>query len=463
MHSVSFFLTIGTLIVSLLPLYGQGFSVIPLQDKWRRVDRVLPWPAPKVIWQGEPLIAPRGGLNLYGDMLFVSDPADRQNPDNKAARIVKFTVVAGVPTSPLIFFSRPGFLLSAKWSIPVAIDGQVKLIVADQGVELSDGTFSGIGAKVFLLPVLSDGTAGEPEVLWEGAPFICPTGIALVESQIYITDPCAGPEITRPDRPDYPFVSSAIFTLPIAGGQVPTVIQSGSPFTSLIGICPATPGELVVNDTDSGRLDLTNAGGRAHFAPPAGADRWILKILDPTTPVLSTPARTPFWEDGPVTLQLSNVPASATITLMSGPTNVILDPFHDNEPVESISFPASELNNDGTITFTVSSQVPSNYVCTFVLINGEMQRVDLFKDEDQSSMLVDNKHGGRVLGPRLASAAAARLNTSSDSSPSTIGYFTTDPAPDHAAIWIYPPAEHRSRSPKGHLWSGRLQGNSAGI
>src|ERR1700736_4899339 len=101
MYSGSFFLLIVTLIVSLVPLYGQGFSVIPLQGKWRRVDRVLPWPAPRVIWQGEPLIAPRG-VNLYDDMLFVSDPADRQNPDNKPARIVKFTVVAGVPTRPVI-------------------------------------------------------------------------------------------------------------------------------------------------------------------------------------------------------------------------------------------------------------------------------------------------------------------------------------------------------------------------
>ena len=225
------------------------FRVELAQDTWRRVDRELPWPAPRLLWQGEPLVSPRG-LNLFGELLFVTDPGDRANPDTKPARIVRFRLVQGIPRDPEILFLRPGFLYSAKWSVPTLLDGELNLIVADQGKELPDGTFTGEGAKIFLLPIGPGGEAGEPEVLWEGLPFGCPTGLARVDDFIFISDPCAGPLITRPELPDHPYPSSAIFALRLDGGESPRQIQAGQPFSSLIGVCPAVPGELIFTDTD---------------------------------------------------------------------------------------------------------------------------------------------------------------------------------------------------------------------
>ncbi|HEX5761140.1 MAG TPA: hypothetical protein VF121_18290 [Thermoanaerobaculia bacterium] len=427
------------------PLAAKYFSVVALQDHWRRVDRVLAWPAPVRLWQGEPLVAPRG-VNRLGRWLFVTDPGDRRDPVAKPARIVRFRLVGGVPVNPVVFFSRPGFLHSAKWAVPVEIGGSPHLVVADQGEELADGTFTGVGGKVFVLPVLAGGIAGKPRVLWEGSPMVCPTGVARVGEYLYVSDPCAGPRRTRSGVPDHPYVSSALFALRVSGGEKPLLVHHGWPFTSLIGVCGAIPGELSVIDTDSGRLDRSGAGGRPDFAPPAASDHWVLEILDPAAPALGPPVRTPFTEDGPVTLRFVNLPPDVVITLDSGPDNVILDPFAGGAPAEVIHVTADQLGPDATLTFTTRSDVLSTYICIEVSLtprsvplepsNVRPRRVDLRKDPRQPSQLVDNKW--RVAKPRPAVAAATAGGGAAASVDTVYDVNTLDSAPGHAAVWIFP-------------------------
>lgn len=394
------------------------------QDVWRRIDRQLGGPIPELLWTGEPLVAPRGIVQL-GDALYVTDPGDRTDPQ-KAARIVKFPLISGVPGQPAIFYQEPDFLLSAKWSVPAGghHGGINALVVADQGEVLPDGTFTGSGAKVFLLPISEDGEAEEPQVLWQGSPLFCPTGVVVIHEIVYVTDPCAGPERTRPERPDDPFVTAALFAIPLAGGT-PSLLWEGAPFTSLIGICDVEVGEdhsFIVHDTDSGRIDPTGAGGRAGFAPAAAAELWVFDIIDPSSANVTPPERIPFKEEGPITLRFTGVPDDAEIVVTTLSSNLF--PDWTTQRV----FSAADLDDDGTLTFDVASPVELGEVSIRVDIRDILTRIpflrefiELFKDPDQTTQFVDNKHRGKI-----------------QRTPVSLFHFTLDQAQERAAVWVFP-------------------------
>lgn len=423
-----------------------GPPVTVVQSQWTAVDRVVPnVPRPTVVWSGDPLVHPRGVmLSPEGDALYVTDPGEpARDPINKPARIVKFQVRNGVPTAPRVFFSRPGFMISAKWGFPITVQGARQVLVADQGEESQDNTYSGRGAKVFTIPLLNDGSAGEPRVLWHGKPFVCPTGIAAVGQTIYVTDPCAGPVRTRPERPDRPFPSSAIFGLRLTGGEAPRLLKSGAPFTSLIGICILTPGEIIVNDTDSGRIDPAGSGGRPGFAPPGMADRWVLKILDKEGFKLSDPIRTPLLQEGLLTLQF---PASVVAT-GSRQNDVIRiraddgarivpirstpkDAAHVISPraaVTEVELDAQRLREQaGRVTMNVESDVLNEVVKLMIRIPGRREfAVDVPRAFPGTGPF-DNKHGG-------AKKDKLRVRAESES----FLRFTTDNALGHGAVYIY--------------------------
>ncbi len=440
--------------VSAQPTIPAGTSDITVLEKeWRRVDRFVPnAPPPKRIWKGEPLVHPRGiMLESETNILYVTDPGEPvKDPINKPARIVSFRIKNGIPSSPSIFFSKPGFMISAKWGFPATIKGQKQILVADQGEGSGEYLFSGRGAKVFSVPILADGAAGTPVVLWEGKPFVCPTGIALVGEVIYITDPCAGPPRARQDKPDITFPSSAIFALPASGGAEPVVLKSGAPFTSLIGICILTPGEIIVNDTDSGRLDPTSSGGRPGFAPPAGADRWVMRILDEKGPVLSSPKRTPFIEEGSLTLVFSKsfiarsksqkepirlatrgqsriLPLRKTYRgklLRVSPKTPISEAYLDIRKLQQVG---------GKVKLNVGSDVTEDTVTIDIDVPGDMEHVVIVeKSKSQPLLLKDNKHGGaRRVGPFSGGSFGGGGGGRS------FLRFTTDNAPGHGAVNIY--------------------------
>jgi hypothetical protein len=388
-------------------------------------------------------------LDAETHTLYVSDPGEPySDPVHFPARIVAYPVAAdNTLGNPRIFFSRPGYLYSAKWGIPAKIAGRLQIVVADQGEPKNEYEFSGKGAKVFLVPVLADGTAGEPQILWSGLPFVCPTGIAVIGRYIYITDPCAGPMRARPDRPDWRFVSSAIFALPVTGGVRPKTLLSGAPFTSLIGICPLTPGEFIVNDTDSGRLDPTDSGGRPGFAPPAGADRWIIKIADAAKPRLARPLRTHWTEEGPITVSLANKSlamdlATARVEFAPrGRDRIVPFPATDRSnpraappgPTRRLVVPLASMRAPGgQYTINVASDVMEGSISLDYTISDGKRRATgtLTIEKSRSDFIIplDNKHGGAKKEPSGFGGGGAS---------GTWLRFTTDNAPGHGAVYIY--------------------------
>jgi hypothetical protein len=435
--------------------------LIAVESSWHRVPRVVPnWPKPRLLWKGEPLVHPRGVMLDAGrHVLYVSDPGEPfKDPANFPARIVTFPVLPDNTLGiPKVFFSQPGFLFSAKWGIPATIEGRPEVLVADQGEAKNEYEFSGKNAKVFSIPVLPDGSAGKPRVLWSGLPFVCPTGIAVLGRYIYITDPCAGPIRERPDRPGWKFVSSAIFALSVKGGTRPKTLLEGAPFTSLIGICPLTPGEFIVNDTDSARLDPTDSGGRPGFAPPAGADRWILKILDSKMPRLSKPIRTHWTEEGPLTLKLGKLPDGMNQNLMKiefrarGRNRIVPAPIGTNleqfaarppGPTRRVSIPIRSIRDPMRITINIASDVMEDSVnIGYTLSDGKMSTdgsIDLMKSKEDFIIPLDNKHGGAMFkGFGGGGSGFGGSGFGGGGASGTWLRFTTDNAPGHGAIYIY--------------------------
>jgi hypothetical protein len=416
-----------------------------LEKEWFRVDRVVPGaPLPKVLWKGEPLVHPRGiMLDEEKNLLYITDPGEPyRDPVNKPARIVTFSVNGGQLGTPKVFFSKPGFMIGAKWGALATINGQKQILVADQGKSLDDYRFTGEDAKVFTIPILEDGTAGTPKILWAGKPFVCPTGIAYVPDFIYITDPCSGPRRTRPEMPSVSFPSSSIFALDPRGKAAPITLKSGAPFTSLIGICILTPGEIIVNDTDSGRLEPKGTGGRPGFAPPAGADRWILKILDPRKPELSSPVRTRFTEEGPLTLEISpsietrlaKVGGSIRISTRGITRIAPLAPRDSRGQLQStipdsrsLVLNARSVRESSRIALNVASDMTENTVTLDISGSGfKPFSVSVPKSATQNLRLLDNKHGGaKTTGFGGGGASGTWMR------------YTTDNAPGHGAVLVY--------------------------
>jgi hypothetical protein len=399
---------------------------------------------PRELWHGEPLVHPRGiMLDPSNKWLWVSDPAAAETePAAHPARIIRFPLVNNEVGKPVVFFQRPGFLHSAKWAVPVSVDGQRCLLVADQGEAKSEYEFSGKGAKVFLLPINSDESPGEPRVLWEGSPFVCPTGITLIGRYAIITDPCAGPRRERPERPGQDFPSSAIFALPIEGGKPPVTLQAGEPFTSLIGICPLVPGELIVNDTDSGRPDPRQSAGRRGFAPQASADRWVFKVIDGDPPRLSPPVRTLFTEEGTFTLRFSNkAKLDQPIELLARPGAALVDPkqgflqraqFNFAAPAgAAAAAPTIGATGPRDVSVRVASDVLAEKIQLDVLVAGRKTTLTLPKDPNRVIRAMDNKHGGARRRPSLMPAPGG-------GSGSVYDRFTLDNNAQHGGVYVYP-------------------------
>jgi hypothetical protein len=431
------------LLVLLVVAAGCGTSVRALAPKagWRPDDEPnrASLVKPTLLWQGEPLVHPRGiMLDPSGKWLWVSDPGTSDSePGKSPARIIRFPVTEGSQLGkPELFFQRPGFLWSAKWAIPVTIDGGKHLLVADQGEPKSEYEFSGKGAKVFVIPIGPDDKPGEPRVLWEGPPFVCPTGITLIGRYAIITDPCAGPMLPRKDRPDATFRRSAIFALSIEGGKPPILLQQGEPFTSLIGICPLVPGELIINDTDSGRLDPQKSAGRPGFAPQASADRWVFKIEPGDPPRLSPPVRTRFTEEGDLTLQLSRGSSKARRVLVRAVEGTSLVVPQQGEVRERDV--TALVARGGRATVRVASNVMEETLCLDVIIDGRDHPVCVPKDPTRRIRFFDNKHGGSRERPPIKPPTTVITAIETGKGPWVYDRFTLDNNRNHGAVYVYP-------------------------
>lgn len=384
------FILINTLVIT---SFVSAQTIQP-PEMWTRIDRVLAWPAPTMIHQGLPLVKPRGVIiNDAEDTLWVGDPGSASEP----SRIVSFPIVAGTPGTPSIFFSDSSIMVRAKWVHPTQLNGGEVLLVADQGELDLDGHFTGVGAKVLIIPVNPNGSAGTPDVIWEGFPFVCPTGIVRVGDYALITDPCAGDPITHPEDPGVVFPGSVFFAVKFDGTEPPTTIHEGAPFTSMIGACLAVPGTVLVNDTDAGRIDPTGTGSRPGFSPPAGAEKFIFDILDAGSdpPTLGNLRRQPIFEEGPLKFQISGVTPESWMNIKLLDSSVFVDREKNIAPTKKVLFSGSDLTMRGEIEFNVASSTTlSSLIVRVTIENAFSETFEIPKDPEQSTMFVDNKHAG---------------------------------------------------------------------
>jgi hypothetical protein len=117
------------------------------------------------------------------------------------------------------------------------------------------------------------------------------------------------------------------------------------------------PGTVLINDTDAGRIDPTESGGRAGFSPPAGAEKFIFELADPAAdpPELVNLTRQPIYEEGPLTLNFSGVSEDSVITIQMLEDSFLLDREELIPPTHLMTFGADELDVDGNLEIYIAS------------------------------------------------------------------------------------------------------------
>ncbi|MRT11168.1 hypothetical protein GJV07_02545 [Enterobacteriaceae bacterium RIT711] len=183
------------------------------------------------LFSGYPLIQTKGIVKGRG-YLYIAD-VGKDSKHNEAAKIWKFNPV----NRELKLFYTGGLLTESKWLYYLKSDsGDDQLIVSDYGEEPSPRTpGTGIGAKVFSIPVDKNGDALSPRLIWEGKPLTSPEGIAVIGDSVILSDWAAGPLTTIPDRPGS-FRRGMVFQIPLSGGE-PKPLFLEHIWVTLIGAC----------------------------------------------------------------------------------------------------------------------------------------------------------------------------------------------------------------------------------
>lgn len=219
-------------------------------------------PVPLV--SGLPLVQTKGIVKGDG-FLYIADTG-KDGTHNEPAKIWKLNP----KTKELSVFYQGPLLVNAKWLFfnPASDTRPAELFVSDYGVEPSPRTpGTGEGAKVFALPVDSNGDALAPRVLHQGPPFRSPEGITVVGDSVVVADWAAGPEITLFGRPGT-FNRGMAFRIPIEGGK-PEPLFPDQLWVTLIAAC-RYEGE----DGNAYLRFIDIDGGRAHkdgaYLPQSG-------------------------------------------------------------------------------------------------------------------------------------------------------------------------------------------------
>lgn len=223
---------------------------------------------PTALHIGEPLIQTKG-IVRGGRFLYIADTG-KDATHNEPARIWRFNP----ETRELVKFFEGPMLVNSKWIffLEDGRKGKGELIVSDLGEEprpRDPGT--GVGAKVFSIPVSEDGLAGTPRVIYEGAPLRSPEGIAVIGNTIILSDWAAGATSTRPEAPGVPFLSGRLFAMPLSGGP-PRILFPDQKWVTLVGagvFSEAGKRFIRLIDLDGGRYDKSSAAALPQSGLPA--------------------------------------------------------------------------------------------------------------------------------------------------------------------------------------------------
>lgn len=384
----------GALLVSTgcsrQPNLTGDISVSILEPVWRRSETRVELPELKPLVTGYPLIQTKGMVkDEKGKYLYISDTG-RDTKYNEAAKIWRVDSETG--DLELFFTGEP--LVTSKWLfyVPPRSGRPAELVISDYGVEpVSRQAGTGEGAKVFAIPINSDGSAGKPRILHEGPPFRSPEGITVIGDTVVVADVGAGGVITRPEVPGREFLGGALFQLPLAGGE-PKRIAPDHKWVTVIGVCGYPEYDqdyIMVIDLDSGRHDKS----RLAALPQSGSAEFFKLPIKSLYPFETGDLeRVVLTEDGPLTLRAVNLPEDHSIVVKAGEGTW----FEDDTKERVIT--TKDLAADGTYRFTGRTDM-SNPVLSYSAEVTDRKGKPVFtasfkvdKDPDQEMMLADNKH-----------------------------------------------------------------------
>ena len=352
---------------------------------------------PRPIKFGYPLIQTKG-MAIGGGYLYISDTG-KDGTHDEAAKIWRLDPKTG----NLDLFYSGDVLVNSKWLYYLSLQNyrSAMLVVADYGVEpapRSPGT--GEGAKVFVLPIKDDGTAGEPRILHEGPPFRSPEGVTVIGDTVIVADWAAGETGSRPEAPDVKFLRGAMFRLPLAGG-FPVKIFPEQKWVTLIGTCVYFDrGKMYLRmiDLDSGRIDRSDLA----YLPQSGTPEFFQAEIKSTAPlVLGELERTILTEDGPVDINIPKLKQGEHVVIRTGRGAR----FDDDSVEKTISRKEFDLN--GNVTFIVRTDMSVTSIPLAGEVRDEQGNVSstfeltIPKDLTVAAIVMDNKHAGAMVAPEL--------------------------------------------------------------
>ena len=357
------------------------------------MEEQAPQNPPGTLVAGYPLIQTKGMVE-GGDYLYISDTGKDKTHD-EAAKIWRLNPETG----ELTVFYTGDLLVNSKWLYyqPGSQGQPDELIISDYGRESAPrqpGT--GEGAKVFAIPVLPDGNAGEPRVLHAGPPFQSPEGITVIGDTVIVADWAAGPITSRPGAPDVKYKEGALFALPLAGGE-PTELFPEHQWVTLIGVCGYEEhgaDYLMIIDLDSGRPDLSTQAA----LPQSGTPEFFrVPILSANPLRLGALERVVISEDGPLTVNIPDLRPGQQVLIETGPGTT----FDDNST--SFLVTPDEIDPQGDISVIVRSDMSAPAVPVTVTLSGVGQQIltqqtlIIPKNPEQPCLICDNKHAGSAL------------------------------------------------------------------
>ncbi|WP_414473218.1 hypothetical protein [Microvirga sp. M2] len=263
---------------------------------------------PKPLFSGYPLIQTKGMIKGRG-VLYISDTG-RDGSHRENARIWKFDP----STRELTRFYEGPLLTNSKWLTYIErADGRDELIVSDYGEEPNPrdpGT--GVGAKVFAIPVMDGNSPGQPRIIHEGAPFRSPEGVTVVGSTVILADWAAGEETNRPENPSARFRSGRVFAMPLDGGE-PRILFPDHKWITVIGVSSYTEAGksyLRFIDIDGGRHDKSDYAA----LPQSGLAKYFRAEIVSTDPLqVGELVAVPFREEHTVALRARLSPEESIV------------------------------------------------------------------------------------------------------------------------------------------------------
>ncbi|MCT4334295.1 hypothetical protein MU516_15625 [Paracoccus sp. YLB-12] len=339
--------------------------------------------APVIVAEGD--MIQTKGIFPGREFFYITDTG-KDSLRNESGRIWRFDP----RTNDIVKFFESSDLINPKWIFYHSREGSPDLlIVSDLGEEpIPRAPGTGRGAKIISIPIVGQGLAGEPTILFEGPPFRSPEGVTVIGETVIVSDWAAGSLTTRPEAPDDEFNQGAVFKLPLNGGE-PTKLFEEHKWVTVIGACQFFDADgkryLRIIDIDGGRIQ-----GIDPTFPRSGTVKYFIAEVLSEDPLLLGPlTEAVMLEDTPIDLREFVVDGSEIQSVSSSTPARVLGRIDDqsqsntSELIKTVRSPNSLERVDLIIEYK-DPETASNRILTVSIPKGQ-----LFGAVPQ-----DNKHAG---------------------------------------------------------------------